>query len=84
MRADRGGTVHRMTFMVAHQRKATREHAAIGERREQLTAMDHVRIEPLQQRVDGAGRAVRQAMHAITRTGNGACAGPPRWRALRP
>ncbi len=70
MRAHRGRAVHRMTGMVAHQRKAAGEHAAIGQRSEQLAAMGHVRIEPLQQRIDGASRTVGQAIYALTRTGD--------------
>ena len=66
MRTHRRRAVHRMTVMVAHQRKAAGEHAAIGKRCQQLAAMGHLRIEPLKQRIDRAGRSVGQTIDAVT------------------
>src|SRR2546423_1074784 len=47
--------MHRMAVLIAHQRKAPVQHAAIGQGGEKLTAVGDPRIEPLQQ---GAERAV--------------------------
>ena len=54
-----------MAGLVAHQRKAAREHAAIGQCGEQLAAVLDAGIQPLQQRHQRAARALGQAMRAL-------------------
>ena len=53
--ANRCSRMHRMAALIAHQRKASVQHAAIGQGGEKLAAVGDPRIEPLQQ---GAERAV--------------------------
>ena len=56
-RPDRGGGMHGLAVLVAHQRKAARQHAAIGQRRQQLPAM--ARRGRRSRCIDGGQRAPR-------------------------
>ena len=64
-RADAGGGMHGMPLFVAHQRKTARQHAAIGQRRQQLPAMGDPRVQPLHRRCQRAPRALGQPQHAF-------------------
>ena len=64
-RSDRGRGVHGEALLIAHQRKAARQHAAIRQRRQQLPAMGDTRFQPLHRRRQRAPRALGQALHAF-------------------
>ena len=69
-RSDRGCGMHRVALLVAHQREAAREHAAIGQRAEQLAAMGDPRLQPLPwvasaRRARSARRDVRSRWRAM-------------------
>ena len=64
-RSDRGGGVYGVAAFVAHQGKAAREHAAIGQRRQQLAAMGDARVETLQSGQQGAAGALGQPLRAF-------------------
>ncbi len=57
--------MHRVAAFVAHQRKAAREHAAIGQRRQQLAAMGDARVETLQGGQKRAAGALGQPLRAL-------------------
>ncbi len=69
--ADRGGGVHGVALLVAHQGKAARQHAAIGQRRQQLAAMGDARLETLHRGRERAPRALGQPLRpfAVARDG---------------
>ena len=54
-----------VALLVAHQRKAARQHAAIGQRRQQLAAMGDAGLEPLHRRRQRAARALGQPQRAF-------------------
>ena len=54
-----------VALLVAHQRKAAREHAAIGQRRQQLAAMGDPGLEPLHHGDECAARALGQPLRAL-------------------
>ena len=70
-RPDRGGGVHRVPLRIAHQGKAAREHAAVGQRRQQLAAMRDARVETLQSGLKRAAGALGQPLRtfAVARDG---------------
>ena len=68
---DAGRGMQRMTRLIAHQRKAAREHAAIGQRRQQLLAAFDPRLKPLQRSRERASRALGQSMRALAVAGDG-------------
>jgi len=56
--SDRGGGVHSVPLRIAYQGKAAGEHAAVGQRRQQLAAMGDARVKALQSgqwRASGTG-----------------------------
>ncbi len=63
--------MHGVAVRVAHQRKAARQHAAIGQRRQQLAAMGDPCVEPLQDRAKRAPRALGQTQRALAVAGDG-------------
>ena len=83
-RSDRGGGMHGVALLVAHQRKAAREHAAIGQRRQQLAAMGDARLEPLHRGRRARGARARPAAACARGRARSHCAAPARWRASRP
>ena len=64
-RSDAGGSAHRVALLVAHQRKAARQHAAIGQRRQQLAAVGDARLQPLRGGRERAPRPLGQARRAF-------------------
>ena len=63
--SNRGGGMHRVPLRIAHQGKAAREHAAVGQRRQQLAAMAHARVETLQGGQKRAAGALGQPLRAL-------------------
>ncbi len=57
--------MHGVALLVAHQGKTAREHAAIGQRSQQLTAVGDPRLKPLRCRCKRAPRALGEAQHAF-------------------
>ena len=57
--------MHGVTLLVAHQGKAAREHAAIGQRRQQLAAMGDPRIETLHRGHERTAGALGQPLRAL-------------------
>ena len=54
-----------MALLVAHQGKAARQHAAIGQRRQQLAAVGDTRLQPLHRGRQRAPRALGQPLRAF-------------------
>ena len=57
--------MHGMALLIAYQRKTARQHAAIGQRRQQLPAMGDPRVEALHRGDQRAPRALGQALCAF-------------------
>ena len=60
---------------IAHQSKAAREHATIGQRRQQLAAMGDPRFQPLHRRQQGAAGALGEALGAFAVARDGVALG---------
>ena len=63
--------MHGVAMLVAHQGKAAGEHAAIGQRRQQLAAMGDACVETLQSGQQRAAGALRQPLRALAVTRDG-------------
>ena len=63
--------MHRVPLRIAHQGKAAREHATIGQRRQQLAAMGDARVETLQGGQKRAAGALGQPLRALAITCDG-------------
>ena len=63
--------MHRVPVLVADERKAARQHAAIGQCRQQLSAVSDSRVEPLHQRHERTLRAFGQPLRAFAAAGDG-------------
>ena len=61
----RGSGMHREALRVAHQRKAARENAAIGQRRQQLSAVSDPRLLALHQDRQRPPRPLGQSQRAL-------------------
>ncbi len=57
--------MHGVAMFVAHQGKAAREHAAVGQRRQQLAAMGDPRVEALQSGQKRAAGALGQPLRTF-------------------
>ena len=69
--------MHGVARFVAHQRKTARQHAAIGQRRQQLAAMGDAGLQPLHRGHERAARALGEPLRAlaVARDGVALCLG---------